>query len=122
MDDTGDVIVAGVSESSNFPHVGAVPPLSCQTNDDCYFVASLKRDGSALNYSGLIGGSEGLYTNSTNGRLAVDASGNAYLAGTTDSPNFQITSGTLAPTLSGYPYTSTFVLKVDPTGKLLTLP
>jgi Beta-propeller repeat len=119
VDTTGNVIIAGVSESSNFPHAGAVPTLSCQTNNNCYFLASLKPDGSALNYSGQIGGSEGAYTNGTNGRLAVDASGNAYLAGITDSPNFQLTSGTLVPSVTGYPYISTFVLEVDPTGKLL---
>jgi hypothetical protein len=119
VDTTGNVIIAGVSESSNFPHAGAVPTLSCQTNNNCYFLASLNPDGSALNYSGQIGGSEGAYTNGTNGRLAVDASGNAYLAGITDSPNFQLTSGTLVPSITGYPNISTFVLKVDPTGKLL---
>jgi hypothetical protein len=119
VDTSGNVIVAGVSESSNFPHAGAVPSLSCQINNSCYFLASLKPDGSALNYSGQIGGSEGAYTNGTNGRLAVDASGNAYLAGITDSPNFQLTSGTLVPSITGYPNISTFVLKVDPTGKLL---
>jgi hypothetical protein len=119
VSNSGDIIVAGVSESSNFPHVGAISSLSCQINNNCYFLASLKPDGSALNYSGQIGGSEGFYTNGDNGRLAVDASGNAYLAGVTDSSNFQTTGGTLAPIIAGYPYNSTFVLKVDPTGKLL---
>lgn len=119
VDTNGNVIVAGVSESSDFPHAGAVLSPSCQINNSCYFLASLKPDGSALNYSGQIGGSEGSYANGNNGRLAVDASGNAYLAGITDSPNFQITSGTLVPSISGYPNISTFVLKVDPTGKLL---
>jgi hypothetical protein len=119
VDVLGDVIVAGVSESSNFPHTGAVPSLSCQINNYCYFIASLKPNGSALNYSGQIGGAEGDYTNGNNGHLAVDASGNACLAGVTDSSNFQITSGTLASSFSGYPYNAMFVLKVDPTGKLL---
>ena len=53
------------------------------------------------------------------GDLAVDASGNAYLAGTTDISSFQITAGTLATSVIGYPYNETFVLKVDSTGKLV---
>ncbi len=64
-------------------------------------------------------GEQGDYTFGLGGDLAADASGNAYLAGTTDNPNFQITAGTLAPSVSGYPYDETFVLKVDPTGKLV---
>jgi hypothetical protein len=119
VDSKGDAIIVGVSSSSNFPNTGSVASISCQTNNYCYFVASLKPDGSALNYSGLIGGSQGYYTNGNNGRLAVDGSGNAYLAGVTGSSNFVITSGTLSTTVPGYPYTTMFVLKVDPTGKLL---
>jgi Abnormal spindle-like microcephaly-assoc'd, ASPM-SPD-2-Hydin/Beta-propeller repeat len=118
VDANGNVIVAGVTESSDFPHAGAVSALTCPINNNCYFLASLKPDGSALNYSGQVGGAEGPYS-SNNGRLAVDPSGNAYLAGITNSPNFQITSGTLAPSFAGYPNIASFVLKIDPTGKLI---
>jgi len=118
VDANGNVIVAGVTESSDFPDAGAISALTCPINNNCYFLASLKPDGSALNYSGQVGGAEGPYS-SNNGRLAVDPSGNAYLAGITNSPNFQITSGTLAPSFAGYPNIASFVLKVDPTGKLI---
>jgi hypothetical protein len=117
IDTNGNAILGGVSISMDFPHAGSVPSLSCETNNYCYFVASLKPDGSALNYSGLIGGSQGRYTNGNNGRLAVDTSGNAYLTGVTDDSDFDITSGTLSSVVPGY--TTMFVLKVDPTGKLL---
>jgi Abnormal spindle-like microcephaly-assoc'd, ASPM-SPD-2-Hydin/Beta-propeller repeat len=119
LDKKDDILVAGVSLSADFPHAGAVQSPACQTNNQCFFVLSLKPDGSAFNYSGLIGGAEGMFTNGNNGILAVDASGNAYLNGETDDPNFQLTPGTLGPTLTGYPFNSTFVMKVDPTGKLI---
>jgi hypothetical protein len=119
VDANGNAIVAGLTSSANFPVAGAGTSLSCQTNDNCFFLASLSSDGSKLNYSGTVGGEQGFYIFGTGVNLAVDAAGNAYLAGTTDSSNFQITAGTLATSVTGYPYNETFALKVDPTEKLL---
>ncbi|MES2219874.1 MAG: SBBP repeat-containing protein, partial [Acidobacteriota bacterium] len=119
VDSNGNAIVAGIATSSNFPQAGAISSPACQINNNCYFLASLKPDGAALNYSGMIGGEQGFATFGLGGDLAVDASGNAYLAGTTENSNFQITAGTLATSVVGYPYNETFVLKVDPTGKLV---
>ena len=119
VDANGNAIIAGLASSTNIPVAGAGSALSCQTNDQCFFVASLSPDGSTLNYSGTVGGQQGFYIFGSGVNLAVDAAGNAYLAGTTDDPNFQITPGTLATSTIGYPHDETFVLKVDPTGKLL---
>jgi Abnormal spindle-like microcephaly-assoc'd, ASPM-SPD-2-Hydin/Beta-propeller repeat len=121
IDSKGNIIVAGTSGSNDFPHAGAVPAVTCQTNDTCYFIASLTSNGDAFNYSGLIGGMQGIvYSDYENqGRLAVDGTGNAYLASVTDDSNFDITPGTLANNVPGYPYDSAFVLKVDPTGALI---
>lgn len=95
--------------------------MTCPSTAACYFIASLTSDGSAFNYSGLIGGAANLgdtdYENQ--GRLAIDGAGNAYLPDVTDDPKFDITPGTLASTVPGYPYNSTFVLKVGPTGALV---
>jgi centrosomal CEP192-like protein/beta-propeller repeat-containing protein/ASPM-SPD-2-Hydin domain-containing protein len=121
VDVHGNIIVAGTSSSNDFPHVGAVPPLTCGGNNDCFFIASLRPDGTAFNYSGLIGGIEGTAVQSGNGGsgvLALDSSGNAYLASVTDDANFELTPGTLAKSVPGYPYNSTFVLKVANTGAL----
>ncbi len=119
VDKNSNILVAGTSGSSDFPHAGAIRSPTYQTNDTYFFALSLKPDGSAFNYSGLIGGIEGYYTNGNNGILAVDPAGNAYLSGLTDDPAFQLTPGTVGPTLPGYPYNSAFVMKVDPTGKLV---
>jgi hypothetical protein len=117
VDANANAIVAGVATSSDFPHAGAFQSPACQTNYDCYFLASLSSDGSRLNYSEVIGGSQP--PGSSNEALALDKSGDAYLAGVTWDSNFQITPGTLSSTIPGYPYTNLFVLKVDPTGNLL---
>jgi Abnormal spindle-like microcephaly-assoc'd, ASPM-SPD-2-Hydin/Beta-propeller repeat len=114
VDTSGNAIVAGVTRSLDFPHAGSLPALSCPGNNLCYFIASLKPDGSALNYCGAIGGAQGTYAN--NGVVVVDPAGNAYLAGATDDPNFPATPGTLSPTVPGYPTSSTFVIKVGPSG------
>jgi Abnormal spindle-like microcephaly-assoc'd, ASPM-SPD-2-Hydin len=121
LDPKGNIIIAGASSANDFPHAGKVPALTCQINDACFFVSSLTPDGSALNYSGLIGGIESVSDSDygNEGVLAVDAAGNAYLAGVTDDANFQITPGTLSKSVPGYPYNSGFVLKVDSAGALI---
>jgi hypothetical protein len=51
IDSKGNIIIAGTSSSNDFPHAGSVPSLTCEGNNDCYFIASLKPDGSAFNYA-----------------------------------------------------------------------
>ena len=120
VDSAGNAIVGGIASSSNFPHAGSVPSaVSCQYTSSCYFIASIKPDGSGLNYAGRIGGAQGNYTNGVNGRVAVDALGNAYLAGLTDDKSFNVTPSSLGGSPLGYPYDQMFVLKVDATGSLV---
>ena len=118
VDGSGDAIVAGFATSSDFPKAGAIQSPNCQINNSCFFLASLTPDGSALNYSGMIGGS-GPNVNGDVGHVAVDSSGNAYLTGYTEDPSFQITAGTLATSVVGDGNPELFVLKVDSTGKLI---
>jgi Abnormal spindle-like microcephaly-assoc'd, ASPM-SPD-2-Hydin/Protein of unknown function (DUF1573)/Beta-propeller repeat len=119
VDGNGNTILSGAASNSSFPNAGAISSPQCQTNWSCYYLVSISPDGSTLNYSGLIGGEQAFGASNYNGVIATDASGNTYLAGITEDSNFQTTSGTLDPTSNGYPNNQTFVLKVDPTGKLI---
>jgi len=120
LDKNGNILVSGTSSSHDFPHAGAVLPFNpTNVNANYFFIASLKSDGSAFNYCGLLGGEEGGFTNGTHGKMAIDVGGNAYLTGITDDHNFQLTPGTIGPTPTGYPIDTAFVLKVDITGKLV---
>lgn len=86
VDDTALYIV-GDTTSADFPTQNADQPAAAGDIDA--FVAKMTKDGSSLMYSTYLGGSrseEGL-------GIAVDASGNAYVAGATLSFNFPTTTG-----------------------------
>jgi Beta-propeller repeat len=119
LDKNSDIVIVGLSLSADFPHAGAVPAFSCQLNDRCFFIASLKPDRSAFNYAGSIGDSLASFNNGETGLVAVDLAGNAYVTGVTDDQHFELTSGVLGPPFAGYPLEGAFVMKIDPTGKLV---
>jgi uncharacterized protein (TIGR03437 family) len=122
VDTQGSVYLAGETVSPDFPvtpgalqqkHAG-VPGNDCSIFTGCYmpdaFVTKLDASGKIV-YSTYLGGSgyDVAYA------IAVDAQGNAYVAGTTASPNFPVTSGafqTSALTKS----THAFVSKLNPSG------
>jgi Ca2+-binding RTX toxin-like protein len=82
VDAAGHAFVAGITSSSNFPTVAPVQPSPAGFEDA--FVSELSADGSALVYSTYLGGSsdDGVWG------MAVDAAGNTYLAGRTESFDF----------------------------------
>ena len=82
VDAAGNAYVTGATDSdeTGFP-VKAGPGLFFNGGDGDAFVAKVKADGTALLYAGYIGG-----TGSDEGRaIALDAAGNAYVTGVTDS-------------------------------------
>src|SRR5439155_18785100 len=74
------------------------------------FVAKLDPNGSALVYSTLLGGS---FDDGGQG-IAVDAAGNAYVTGSTQSADFPTTPGAFQTTFGGGG--DAFVTKLTPTG------
>jgi hypothetical protein len=116
VDTSGNAYVAGGTESPDFPSVNAYDSTYGGGNMDC-FVFKLSADGSTLLYSTFVGGSDGDVGNS----IAVDSSGNAYVTGGTESPDF--------PTVNAYNSThgggsddwggDCFVLKLSADGSTL---
>lgn len=111
VDASGNAFVTGYtfSTASTFPVAGG--PSLVQSGSNDAFVAKVRADGKALGYCGYIGGSGQDF-----GRgIAVDASGNAYVTGSTNSTE------TTFPIVVG-PYTSAngdfdaFVAKVNAEG------
>jgi outer membrane protein assembly factor BamB/plastocyanin len=92
VDDQGEAFVAGLTDSTNFPTASQ----GLQGGYDV-FVTKLNPAGSATVYSTYIGGSK-----DDNGEaIVVDASGQAYITGVTDSTNFPTTSGAFQPAFTG---------------------
>ena len=84
VDPTGAATITGSTTSDNFPTKNALQPVKKGTTDA--FVAKLNPAGNDLIYSTYLGGS--LVDNAN--ALAVDANGNAYLTGITDSIDFPL--------------------------------
>jgi hypothetical protein len=114
VDAAGNAYVTGVTDSSDFPTTtGAFQTtFSGGINGDAY-VTTLNPAGSAVVYSTYLGGS-----GDENGvGIAVDAAGNAYVTGFTNSSNFPTTTGAFQTTFSGLD--DAFVTKLNPTGSVL---
>lgn len=83
-DTSGNVYVTGTTSSSNFPTLNAFQPALAGTFPSDAFVTKLTGAG-ALSYSTYLGGSNG---SETGYAIAVDASGNAYVTGLTQSTDY----------------------------------
>jgi hypothetical protein len=117
VDPSGNVCLTGTTYSQDFP----TSPGAFQTtnkannalNRRTIFVTRLNSTGTALIYSTYLGGTalEG------SSGVAVDASGNAYVTGDTDSTDFPTTPGAFKTTFPGF--RSGFAAKVNPSGTAL---
>jgi len=123
VDASGNAYVTGYTWSSDFPAVVG-PDLSFNGGKYDAFVAKVNPSGTALVYSGFLGGSADEYGSG----IAVDSSGNAYVTGWTSSSNFPTTPGAFDTTYGGgtcgsgsntYPCPDAFVAKVSPSGTAL---
>jgi hypothetical protein len=124
VDGSGNAYIGGTTQSPNFPTtVGAFKRTGAANNFAEAFVTKLNASGTALIYSTFIGGSDMEFGR----RIAIDASGNAYITGQTKSSNFPVTANAFDRTLNIPPNcprcatdnTDGFVTKLNATGSAL---
>ena len=110
VDDDGNTYVSGPTSSTDFPTANPLQAVS--GGDQDAFVIKLNPAGSALVYATYLGGSGADLGN----ELAIDAAGNAYVTGQTDSTDFP----TLNP-LQAVPggNRDAFVTKLNAAGSML---
>ena len=108
IDSQGNIYVAGVTGSTDFPTVG---PLQTNQPGVDVFVTKIKADGTAVLYSTYFGGN----SDETVYDLAVDAAGNAYITGRDNfSTDFPTTDNAYSEdSMGGY---ETFLSKLSPNG------
>ena len=120
VDADGNVYVTGFTRSLDFPvnnayqgtHGGGAAPYDWDA-----FVTKLNAAGTAFTYSTYLGGNSIDWAHA----IAVDADGNAYVAGETRSHDFPTTPSAYQPAHAVGPYDvdDAFVTKLNPTGTAL---
>jgi uncharacterized protein (TIGR03437 family) len=105
VDPQGSAYIAGVTSTTNDPANGAFQH-AC--------VVKLSADGSAVVYTKILAGSN---HDSPAASLSTDASGDAYVTGSTASPDFPVSAGALQSKLSGVQ--NAFLTKLDPSGEII---
>jgi uncharacterized protein (TIGR03437 family) len=126
VDAAGEAYLAGNTNTNDLP----TTPGAFLTKGPGAYVAKVNAAGSALAYLTYISATNFIYAPNANpaniaAALAVDSTGNAYLAGATFDPNLPSTAGAYQSTFSGpyqpsvnypLPPTDAFALKLNPTG------
>jgi len=98
VDSSENAYITGTTGSSNYPTLNPIQPANPADFLGDAFVTKFNSQGSALVYSTFLGGS-----NADVGRgIAVDASGNVYVAGITNSQDFPLVAGALRTRSSLY--------------------
>lgn len=123
VDAQGSAYLTGYVEGLGFPTTpGAFQTVitAANPNTQTPFVTKLTPDGSSLVYSTLVGADSASFASG----IALDAQGNAYVCGQTDSLNFPTTAGAfqdgvLDPNLFNTNTNRGFVFKLNSTGSAL---
>ena len=109
VDASGSAYVTGLTLSPDFPTVNSLQPVNTGLSA---YVAKLSPSGSSLVYSTYLGSPAGTVGTG----IAVDATGNAYVAGVTSAPDLPIVNA-IQSTLAAV--NDAFVAKLDSSGGIL---
>jgi len=109
IDGSGNAYITGWTRSSNFPVTPGAFDTTYNGGYSDVFATKLNASGSALIYSAFLGG----VGDESGSAIAIDASGNAYIAGDTASSNFSTTPGAFDTTFNGS-WSDVFVSKIGP--------
>jgi len=104
VDTAGNATVVGTTSSLHFPLRDAFQPSHRVRGPSDAFVTKLSPDGKRVVHSSYLGGSGGaspLQGADDGVALALDGTGNAYVAGFTKSTDFPTTAGALQPAIGG---------------------
>ena len=130
VDSAGSIYVTGYTYSADFPtknsYMSAHPGKMSGSDWPSIFVSKFSPDGSSLVYSTYLGGNGLDYSNA----IAVNSSNEAYITGSTTSPDFPVTagayqticspepgnSGNVVASCSSFYYASAFVAKLNSSG------
>ncbi len=112
VNQNGEAYVAGKTGSANFPVTAGAFDTDFNGVEDA-FVARLNASGTALVFSSFLGGLADDCAKS----VAIDASGNVFVAGETSSNNFPTTTGAFDQVYNQS--TDAFVAKLNPSGSSL---
>ncbi|MBU6420843.1 MAG: SBBP repeat-containing protein [Gammaproteobacteria bacterium] len=115
VDDYGDAYVTGTTNSTDFPLVNpyqATNSASVNSTTETGFVTKFGPAGTVLAYSTYLGGS----SDTTPRAIAVDQSGDAYVAGFTSSADFPVVNPFQSQLLGS---TDAFVTKFNASGNAL---
>ncbi len=111
VDSSGNVTISGYTYSTDFPTQDALQSTFAGGSD--IFVTKFTPGSSSLLFSTYLGGS----SIDRSWAMAVDASGNIYLTGDTESPNFPVTPNAYQSTLAGTD--NAFLTKMGTGGSVL---
>jgi uncharacterized protein (TIGR03437 family) len=111
IDAMGSAYVTGSTDSADFPTVKPIQATRGGGMDA--FVAKVNSEGTELAYSTYVGGSG----SDSGNAVAVDALGNAYVAGSTASSNFPTTPGAFDRSYAEN--SDAFAVKLNPAGSAL---
>lgn len=108
VDSTGNAYVAGVTTSPDFPVTGGNSGTAPSTGTERSFVTKPNAGGDLV-FSALLGGSANSYAQA----VAVNASGQVLVSGTSVAPGFPSTPGVYSVSNTAF---TPYLLELDPTG------